>query len=708
VFKKEFQEFQKIIRPYQATNHGYPVNTSNRQNALLLSAIALLIAGCGGGDNQSVANTPVTPVAPAAVTAVADAKAVDWNAASTIDVLANDTTSRGALTLTAVTGAQHGTATVTAGKIAYTPAAGFYGTEKLTYTVTGEGGASATADATVTVEAVMSLSGNASDNPINGGTVTATIGGKTFQAPTNATGDYTLTLRSSSPADFVTLVASGAGSQAPVKLASLVGDVATLAKSANSAGQVGMAAVPALGVTHVTSAFMALATQSNGGVAPSSAQQLKDVTPKVDVNDVMRLATAIKLTADQGVPLPAGVTDTLAMVNSTAGVNAVYAAAAVISPTLASDTRAAVVTSVSVPTGVFSLDGLAERTSVYRDFTITYRADGTGYMSGRLGEHNLTWKADGALVNIVYEKPTQYDYTPDMGVTVNGAYVNDSIRENTVGMQILKVLNESTIKYGEIGTVVWSSGPNTGKAIVGASLTTTNAPITLSTAFNVDQRLPIPASLTSVGTIIAGVFANPQPTFDTTSNPGTAYVNPVPQSTDALLITSATEARFMLSGAVVNWSVSDNYLVIQDKTAGSLVWKMALLGSNASTGQLNWVAIGGKVTVPFYTETADTPRPLFTDALAVHTWSETGTPRLTGQPLADKTVSSTLYPSTSYTGTWEVTAAGDLVVRHVRKSNNTVARSTRYIPLHWSGKKLTVLVTNGSFSIVTVLEDVNK
>jgi hypothetical protein len=163
----------------------------------------------------------------------------------------------------------------------------------------------------------------------------------------------------------------------------------------------------------------------------------------------------------------------------------------------------------------------------------------------------------------------------------------------------------------------------------------------------------------------------------------------------------------MLSGAAVNWSVKDNYLVIQDKATGAVTWKMALLGLNASNGQSQWVATEDKVSVPFVTESADTPRPLFTDALAVHTWAEVKTTRLTGQPLADKTVSSTQYPSSTYTSTWEVTTAGDLVIRHVNKATGRTTRSTRYIPIRWSGKKLTVLATTGSFSIVIVLEDVS-
>jgi len=677
------------------------VNHFSRKNACLLAAVATLIAGCGGNNGSS----GETPAPTTIIVAAADAKTVDWNAASTIDVLANDTASRGALTLTAVTGADHGSAIISNGKIIYTPAAGFYGTEKLSYSVSADGGSVAKADAVVTVEAVMTLNGNASDNPIAGGSVAAVIGGRTFTAPTNATGDFSLTLRSTTATDFVTLTASGSGTQAPVKLASLVGDVASLAKSATSAGQISMAAVRAIGVTHISTAFMALATRSNGGVVPTTVQQVKDVTPKVDVDDVMRLATAIKLTADKGVPLPAGVTDTLAMVNSEASVSAVYTAAAAISPTLAAATRAVVEVDVAVPTGAFSLDGLAERTVVYRDFTVTYLKDGTGRMSGRLGEHKLTWTADGATVRLKYDSPMLNDYLVGSGVTVNGVAIAYPVHEVASGMVILKVLNDSTVKYGETGSVTYSDGPDKGKEITGASLTTTNGPITLSTAFNLDQRIAIPASVTTVGTVLAGVFANPLPTFDTTSYPGTPYVNGIPTSTDMLELTTATEGRFLLSGAKVNWSVKDNYLVIQDKTAGSVTWKMALLGTNGSNGQLLWVATEDTVTVPFNTETADNPRPLFTDALAVHKFAELKTTRLTGQPLADHTVTSTQYPAANFTSTWLVNAAGELEIKHVRKSNNSVARLTRYIPIRKAGNKLTVLAVYGTFSIVIVLED---
>lgn len=677
------------------------MNYSTCTNACLIAAIFTLIAGCGGGNSDS---TPVQNASNVIVTTAGDAKSVDWNVPATIDVLANDSASRGALILSTVTGAEHGTAVISNGKIIYTPAAGFFGTEKLSYTVSADGGATGKADAVITVEAVLTLNGNASDNPIANGSVTATVGTRNFTATTDGSGNFILPLRASAAGDFITLVASGVGTQSTVKLASLVGDAATIAKSASS-GQVSMAAVPAIGVTHITSAFMALVTKSNGGVTPATAQQLKDATPKVDVDDVMRLATAIKLSADNGVALPAGVTDTLAMVNSDASVNAVYIAAALIHPNLAASTRASVEGQVSTPGAAFTLEGLAERTIVYRDFTVTYNKDGTGRMSGRLGERNLTWVADGASVRLKYDKTAVYDYDANT-LMVNGVISPYSIRESTEGLIILRVLNDVTVKYGETGTVVWTSGPDVGKAVVGASVTTTNSPIILSTAFNLDQRLAIPAATTAVGSVLAGVFANPLPTFDSESIPGTSFLISynVPQTTDALQFTSATEAKFLLSGAVVNWSVQDNYLVITDKAAKAVTWKMALLGTNSSTGRTQWVATTDKVTVPFSAAVQDSPKPVFTEALALYKFLEDGTARLVGRPQADHTVISTTYPSATYDSVWSINSAGELVFTHTRKGATAPLKVDRYIPIHWTGNKLVVLYANGTQSSMVTLQ----
>jgi len=85
----------------------------------------------------------------------ADTAASMNDAAVTVDVLANDTDSDGALdpaSIQIVTNAAHGNAVIVAGTVVYTPSSGFAGTDTFTYTVNDNQGA-VSAPATVTVTA---------------------------------------------------------------------------------------------------------------------------------------------------------------------------------------------------------------------------------------------------------------------------------------------------------------------------------------------------------------------------------------------------------------------------------------------------------------------------------------------------------------------------------------------------------------------------
>jgi hypothetical protein len=655
-----------------------------------------MLAACGGSDSHYEATT--LSVAP-------DAATVDWNKSTTIDVLGNDKASA-TMMLSTVSGAQHGTAVIANGKISYTPTPGFYGTDTLNYTVVaGNDHITATGTAAITVEALLTLNGNASDNPMANAVVAATVGGKTFTATTQANGDFSLVLRSTKGTDFVVLTATGSGAQAPVKLASLVGDVAGLAQGASAQGAVSMTSSPNIAVSHITTAFLALATKSLG-TEPATAQQLQAVASKVDVEEVMRLATAIKLTADLGVALPAGVTDTLALVQSETAVSAVYAAATVISPVLAANTRAAVEDQVVSEGPAFTLDGLAERTVVYRDFTVLYRKDGTARMSGRMGERNMTYVAIGPSIRLTYEHPVVFTY--DAGVLkYQGAPTKYGIREMADGMLILRVLNEHTMRWGETGSVTWIDGPEAGKAAVGINVTTTNLTESLSSQFNIDERQPITAAMTAPGVVLAGALDIPTPSVDTQTNPGTGFLDYVRQMNDGLEFISATEARFILSQQLVTYEVSDNWITIHHQNGTT--WRFAMLGTNGVTGGQTWIGqdVADGLLLPFAAQLSDTPKLKFTEELALHHLVDpTSVVRLTGQLNADKTVTSTIYPSATYTSTWEVTAGGDLIVRHVSKATGTVVRSTRFVPIKFVGKKLWYLAAIGqNNTVVSYFDD---
>ena len=101
-----------------------------------------------------------------------DTASVNEDASVSINVLANDTDPDNGDTLSLVSAAngQHGTASVSAGQVLYTPNAGYYGADSFTYTMQDAAGLTSTATVNVTVNKVneaptMSFSGLSIINP---------------------------------------------------------------------------------------------------------------------------------------------------------------------------------------------------------------------------------------------------------------------------------------------------------------------------------------------------------------------------------------------------------------------------------------------------------------------------------------------------------------------------------------------------------------
>ena len=107
--------------------------------------------------NDPTVGTELYTLTHQAPVAVADSATSTDDAAVTIDVLANDTAPDGTLnpaSIVITTIPMHGTATVSAGKVIYTPTTGFAGTDTFNYTVSDNAGiASAPALVTMTVTA---------------------------------------------------------------------------------------------------------------------------------------------------------------------------------------------------------------------------------------------------------------------------------------------------------------------------------------------------------------------------------------------------------------------------------------------------------------------------------------------------------------------------------------------------------------------------
>jgi uncharacterized repeat protein (TIGR01451 family)/LPXTG-motif cell wall-anchored protein len=131
------------------------------------------IADGAGGSSTADVTITVPDDAPVAAD---DATATPSQTAVDVDVLANDSDDNGdALTLTGVTGAAHGTATVVgsgaAARVHYVPAAGWFGADTMTYTVT-DGTTPVTAQLTVTTGSAAPVAAGFS-RTVSGGTPTA-------------------------------------------------------------------------------------------------------------------------------------------------------------------------------------------------------------------------------------------------------------------------------------------------------------------------------------------------------------------------------------------------------------------------------------------------------------------------------------------------------------------------------------------------------
>ena len=267
--------------------------------------IAVVLSACSGDrDPQPVAR------------ATADSFTVNWNGERRLTVLDNDTVQEGTPTITVATAPTQGSVVVRDGALVYTPKPGYFGSDSFAYRLdvnNNEFNANSSTTVNLTVQAQLSLRGVVTDSPLAQATVIAAVGAQRFSATTDAQGRYTLPVTSSVPSEFITLTATGAGTQNAVVLSSLVGEVSGLAAAAAN-GVVTSEAVRGLMVTHLSSAQAGLMAQV--GPVPTNNAELVAAGQKLDSLAVLEAAALVKLVVDFNVPLPAGVATTRELLQS--------------------------------------------------------------------------------------------------------------------------------------------------------------------------------------------------------------------------------------------------------------------------------------------------------------------------------------------------------------------------------------------------------
>ena len=123
---------------------------------------------------------------------------------------------------------------------------------------------------------------------------------------------------------FISIEARGVGEQSTAGLISLLGTAGQLSKQAGEDGELTSDESFAVNVTNVTTAQYALAKLANNGEDFTSDEQLAEISEKLNYDEVMTLATAIKVAIDKAVDnadlaLPDGIPDTLALVEAIVG-----------------------------------------------------------------------------------------------------------------------------------------------------------------------------------------------------------------------------------------------------------------------------------------------------------------------------------------------------------------------------------------------------
>jgi hypothetical protein len=236
-----------------------------------------------------------------------------------VDVLANDAALGADLRILKAFKPAHGSVAIENGKVRYTPAAGYQGSDTFRYMA--QAPASQPGEATVNVEVghggvSLRIAGRVIDGAIPYARVTVSIGGFDFIANADANGNYVLDVAALRGDAFVTLVATGTSTAgAAVRFYSAVGEMARLSAAAGSDGVLVRDEFNQVNVTNLSTAQYTLLAQANGGTPVGSDQQLLPLVQNIDLDKMLELAAVIKLVVDEGAALPAGTTDALALIS---------------------------------------------------------------------------------------------------------------------------------------------------------------------------------------------------------------------------------------------------------------------------------------------------------------------------------------------------------------------------------------------------------
>lgn len=652
-----------------------------RRGLAVTSAMTLALALAACGDSDSPAAT---------VAAADDAATLDWRSSTLVDVLANDSASRGALSLVAVEAPANGTAVIEDGRLRYTPADGWFGTDRVRYTVQAEdGGATGMATLSVAVQARLMLSGSITDAPIANAAVALRVGDETIELTADEQGRYSAEVVSAEPSAWVQL--SGVSPDGRVRLVSVVGELAGVAALADAdTGEVGAAALPALDATHWTSAEAALRARALGGVLPANAADMAASDDAVRASELQSLAVAVRLIADAEVPLPEGASDSFALLLDRDAAQAFVSAQATGHPDAYNAALAAVIATAPAPGG--EPWAITEsRTLAYSDggnpishvdLTLALRPGGDASVHSEGGAHAATWTAEGAVLEVALTTPLEQIGYPCLYDPVTGLCTQYAAAYRTLGYRVQAVAGGSANKQSVLLATrerqVWLDGPQAGEVISESDGGTGH----LATLTDLAGRVGVAADELVVGARLAGLVSEE----DLTSS-GVARQ-------DILHIDGPGTGRFEIGAKAATWTLDDGWLTV--RAEGLMPRRYTRMQRDPVTGLESWIAASVPAdeseAVVYLGET----ELLFADAdLAFTADSAARRWRIEGYVVADPSYglapSYVLNADGSATGLarrWGVAQDGSLDLIRVVQD---IDYPRRWIPLRRAGEHLIVL-----------------
>ena len=250
----------------------------------------------------------------------------------------------------------------------------------------------------------ISLSGIVTDEVIVNAEVTVTVGSETFTTQANTSGEYEIEIESNNEDDMVTIKAKGKddNSQGFVEFVSIAGDLKTLTESAGEDGILTSDESLNTNVTNVSTAKYVLAKKANNGEEITSKAKLEEVETSIDTNDILKLATAIKVIVDNAsISLPGGATSTLTFSQDETAIDTFIEGLEISDPGLFEQTNTEILSSPELISGfkLSTLNTAYFATSASHPGYISrygeileLNTDNTGTLISNSGEQDFTWE----------------------------------------------------------------------------------------------------------------------------------------------------------------------------------------------------------------------------------------------------------------------------------------------------------------------------